>query len=328
MESKPMLKSVWKVFFVMTLLIVYSVNTYAWDEVGHKLTAYIAWQRMTPEVRDRVFKILMSAPEDSDLNTPYDAYNSRSEEAKRLELFMYSSKWSDTVKDRSFTVRHKKYNQDNWHYADIFWKQENGIATRISDFQVKSGVAVAKLSDFERILRGSSYSNEEKSLAIAWMLHVGGDLHNPLHNASRVTALDPEGDQGGNRFVFRERNKTDFGLNLHSYWDGIIRIVKPRKNDECDIDYLRPIAKKIMKKYRFENMSGRLRLGDYAGWNDEGFQFLNSAVYTDELTRGSMPPKKYQKRAFKTSSELIALAGYRLGESFNDFFAAKPAESK
>ena len=322
-------KSSRNALFVIALVFLCSVNTFAWDEVGHKLTAYIAWQRLTPEVRERVFKILMSAPEDSDLNTPYDAYNTRSDAVKKLELFMYASKWPDTVKDRSFEVRNKKYNQGNWHYGDIYWKQENGSASRIADFPVPSGLAVSKLAEFEKILGDGSYKDEEKSLALAWFLHVGGDLHNPLHNASRVTKQEPEGDQGGNRFVLAARTPTSFGVNLHSYWDGIIRRVKPRKNDAWDTDYLRPIAKKMIRKYKYNKMKDRLKLSDYKGWNDEGYSLLNEVVYTDELSRGRMPSKKYRKRAYKTAAEQITLAGYRLGETLNSIFGKQEiAKSK
>ena len=48
-----------------TLGLAFSVQ--AWDETGHKITAYIAWQRMTPATRERVIKILTSAAEDSQL---------------------------------------------------------------------------------------------------------------------------------------------------------------------------------------------------------------------------------------------------------------------
>lgn len=309
-----------KLLMLLVFICIPAVTANAWDEVGHKLTAYIAWQQMTPQAREKVFQILMKAPEDSDLSTPYDAFNSRSAATKKLELFMYASIWPDVIRNRAFEVRYGRYNHSNWHYAKIFWKQDEGKALKINDFPVESGIAVEKLGDFERILRDESLKDDERSVAIAWFLHVGGDLHNPLHNASRVTDLEPEGDQGGNLFVLRPRNDNDFGVNLHGYWDSIIGKVKPRKNDACDLDYLAPIARKIMKKHKLREMSPRLFLGEYTKWNDEGFALLDKVVYTDDLLRGVMPTRKYEKRAFKTASEEIALAGYRLGETMNMIF--------
>ena len=119
-----------KLRVILILLAVCFCSTYAaaWDEVGHKLTAYIAWQHMRPEVRETVFRLLLNAPENSDLSVPYDFYNSRSERIKQLELFMYASIWPDVIKNQKFEIRNKTYNRFNWHFSDIFWKQENGRA--------------------------------------------------------------------------------------------------------------------------------------------------------------------------------------------------------
>lgn len=310
---------VFKSFAIIFLAIVLVTPVFPWDEVGHKLTAYIAWERMNPNVRDKVIKTLLDAPEDSDLNVHYDRFNSRSDSVKRRELFMYASIWSDVIRNRAFETRHKNYNQGDWHYADIFWKQENGKAMILTDFPEESGKAIPKLFDFEKILKDPSYKTEEKAIALAWFLHVGGDIHNPVHNAARITENSPKGDQGGNRFVLRKRAENQRGLNLHSYWDGIIGRVKTRKNDACDTPYLAPIARKMMKKYPYSKMQGRLKLGDYKAWNMEGFNFLNSTVYNG-IQRNQLPSKKYRKRAFNVASQQITLAGYRLGDTLNKVF--------
>ena len=314
-----------KFLILLTILASCSVSVLAWDEVGHKLTSIIAWERMTPGVREKAFKLLNSAPEDSDLNVLYNRFNSRSDRVKKLELFMFAANWSDVIRNRSFDVRYKNYNQGDWHYAGIFWKQENGKANILKDFPEESGKAIQKLYDFEKILRGPSYKDEEKAIALAWFLHVGGDIHNPLHNASRITQNSPKGDQGGNRFTLIPRTETQRGLNIHGYWDSIIGRNKPRKKDACDTDYLTPIARKITKKFKYSKMQNRLKIGDYKQWNIEGYQLLNSVVYTPDLARNQLPSKKYNKRAYQTARQLIALAGYRLGETLNQILSPKPA---
>jgi osmotically-inducible protein OsmY len=318
-----------KFCLVFLIVLCFAPNAFSWGEVGHKISAYIAWERLTPEVREKVFKLLLAAPEDSDLNVMYDAYNSRSEAVKRRELFMFASIWPDFVRNRDFAVRYKNYHQGDWHYADIFWKQENGRAVILENFPEESGKAVPKLAELEKILAGASYKPAEKAVALAWFLHIGGDLHNPLHNASRVTETEPKGDQGGNLFVLRKRTEADYGLNLHSFWDGIIDRVEPRRNDACDTDYIKPIAEKLMKKYPSGKMAERLKPGAYKDWNAESFAFLNGVVYNG-IEREQMPSKKYQKRAYETSAEQIALAGYRLGATLNRIFGgtSEAAEKK
>ena len=298
-------------------------STFAWDEVGHKITAQIAWQRMSPEVRDKVFQILLKAPEDSHLSVFYDAFNARSEAIKRRELFLFASKWSDFIRNRSFKIRNKKYNNSNWHYGSIFWSQKNGKSAILKNFKGAGGLAIAKLHDFEKILRDPKKNDDEKAIALAWFLHLGGDIHNPLHNASRVTETEKTGDQGGNLFVFRQRTKTQRGLNLHGFWDSIIRNGVKRKKDAWDTNYITPIAKKIVKKFPFSKMKNRLKLSEYESWNMEGYKLLAEKVYTSEITRNQIPSKKYRKKAFKIAQEQLALAGYRLGETLNQIFGNK-----
>ena len=43
-----------KVLVLMIFTLGLVLPAHAWDEVGHKITAYIAWQEMTPATRDRV----------------------------------------------------------------------------------------------------------------------------------------------------------------------------------------------------------------------------------------------------------------------------------
>lgn len=304
-------------WFVFNLIV--SSAVFAWDDTGHKVTAFIAWQQMTTETRAKTAKLLLNAPEDSHLSVYYPS-GSRSVSAKELEHFMIASTWSDIVRNRDFKVRYEKYHRGPWHYADIFWKQLEGKAQIMENRS--EGLAIEKLYDFEKTLKNDSVSNAEKAISLAWFLHVVGDIHNPLHNASRITEIEPEGDQGGNLFLLSSPEK-DGGarLNLHSFWDSVLTRNIQRDGDACDSDYIQSIAAKIIKKHPFPKMKNRLRLANYKDWNQEAFKLLNQIVYPNELKRGEMPSKQYQSHAFIKGQEQIALAGYRLGEMLNLIFS-------
>ena len=85
-----------------------SLNSYSWDDVGHKITGYIAWQRMSPVARENVVKLLRSAPEDSHLGAFYMNYGPKSDEMKRMDYFVFVPTWADAVRDRAFPVRYEK----------------------------------------------------------------------------------------------------------------------------------------------------------------------------------------------------------------------------
>jgi hypothetical protein len=310
-----------KLLLTIAICLFISSNSLAWDDTGHKLTSYIAWQQMTPQTREKVFNLLMSAPEDSDLSVFY-LQGSRSEEAKRLELFMIAATWADIVRENKlFKVRNKKYHHGNWHYLDTFWSEENGKITVLPDQESDKENAVSQLFAFDTLLKDAAKSDEDKSTALAWFLHLSGDIHQPLHCSGRVTSWAKKGDQGGNLFTLSPKDAPkEKRENLHWYWDSIVGRNIPRVNDACDWDYLPKIAQEMMKKFPASKYANRLKTGKYGEWQAEGFEIATKEVYKNGLKDFEMPSDKYKKRAFEISQEQIALAGYRIGQTLNEMF--------
>ncbi|MDQ6786124.1 MAG: BON domain-containing protein [Acidobacteriota bacterium] len=312
-----------RIFFLFAIIIVSISSVSAWDDTGHKLTAYIAWEQMTPQAREAAVKILLSAPEDSDLSVFY-LQDSRSAAAKQRELFMIAATWADIVRDKNFKNRNAKYHHGTWHYLDTFWRDENGKVELVTDLQPDKENAVERLFTFDKTLRDASIPDADKAIALAWILHVGGDIHQPLHDSSRVTKYDPKGDQGGNLFMLSPKGATgEDRLSLHWYWDSIIGRNIPRNNDACDSDYLPPIAQTIMKNYPISKMQNRLEIGQFDKWQQEGFQIASTKLYPSSLRFNQMPPESYKKMAFEIAQEQIALAGYRLGAMLNQVLGSQ-----
>ncbi|HXF42137.1 MAG TPA: S1/P1 nuclease [Pyrinomonadaceae bacterium] len=292
----------------------------AWDDVGHKLTAYIAWQRMSPEARERVIAILRSAPEDSQLATFYQVYGVEPVERRKLEFFMTTATWADIVRERAFENRYKKYHHGNWHYSDIFWKQVNGEA-EIIERNGESGLAVEILAKKVNEIKDSSVSDKEKAIAIAWIMHIIGDLHQPLHTSARITDLEPNGDQGGNLFLLSPANTPrEQQLNLHWYWDSIISRAKPFNDSQCEFGYISRIANEITRRYPYRSFGEKLKLSDFEQLKRETFALNTKVVFTADLARNQLPGKNYQKRAFTTAERQIAMAGYRMGDLLEEVF--------
>src|SRR5688572_22429175 len=101
-----MKKSIVNVLLLSLVIVAFSSPVFGWNDVGHKITAYIAWQRMSPAARENVIKILLKAPEDSQLAALYPQ-DSRSVAARQRELFMIAAYWADIVRDRDFPMRYK-----------------------------------------------------------------------------------------------------------------------------------------------------------------------------------------------------------------------------
>ena len=314
-----------KLVALCTFILLPASLSFGWDDVGHKTTAYIAWQQMSPTARDAVIKILRSAPEDSDLSTFYALYGAEPEDMRKLEYFMLVSTWADIVRDRSFEVRYKKYHKSNWHYDDTFWKQVGGKAEILSGFE-EGGVAANKLLDFDKVMRNAAANDQDKAIAIAWVAHLIGDIHQPLHTSARVTDLEPKGDQGANLFLLTPKDTPrEKQQNLHWFWDSIIGRNTPLKGDTCERDYITSVARRIMKKYPRSSFGSAIKLGEYDEWRKEGFALAPTDVFSPDLVRFQTPSEKYKRHAFKVAQRRLALAGYRLGETLNQIFGAAAA---
>lgn len=307
---------------ILTLfLALFSINAFAWDDVGHKITGYIAWSRMSPAARERAIKILRSAPEDSHISAYFMGYGPRSNDEKALDFFMFIPSWADVVRDRAFPVRAEKYHRSNWHYSDTFWRETGGKIEIIPQTE-PGGQGVNKLVDFDKVLKDAAAKDADKAVALAWFLHIGGDLHQPLHTSGRHTDREPKGDQGGNFFLLTaEGTKREDQVNLHWFWDSIVGRNVPYLNGLCEDDYIRQNAETMMSKYPFESQKAWLMLGDYAGWQKESLALAQKEVFRADLERFKTPSDAYRRNAYQVSEQRLAMAGYRMGEFLNEIFS-------
>lgn len=314
-----------RALILAVFLVFLSLNTQAWDDVGHKITAYVAWQRMTPQARDNVIRILRSAPEDSDLAAFYQSYGATPEQQRKREYFMFTATWPDVVRDRTFENRYKKYHKSNWHYDDTFWRQNGTTAVPLNGFE-EGGQAVERLVEFNKTIRDPGASDKEKAIAIAWIMHLIGDLHQPLHTSARVTDTEPKGDQGGNLFHLTPQGTArEQQQNLHWFWDSIVvRAAPPKQGEFCERDYIEPVAQRMMKKYPYSSFQSALKLGDFRALQQESFAYNPTVVFSPDLVRFQTPSAKYRRTAFNLAERQLVLAGYRMGELFNSVFGSAP----
>jgi hypothetical protein len=318
------MKTFIRAFILGAFIALPAMSSFAWDDTGHKTVAYIAWQQMSPTAREAVIKILRTAPEDSDLSAYY-LNGAEPENTRKLEYFMLASTWADIVRDRAFETRNKKYHKSNWHYDDTFWKQLNGTAEVLPKAE-EGGQAITKLIEFDKVLRNASASDKDKAIAIAWVEHLIGDIHQPLHTSARVTDKEPKGDQGGNLFLLTpESTPRDKQLNLHWYWDSIVDRNTPLEGNACERDYIETVAGKIMKKYPRRNVAAEIKPGAFDQWRAESFALTPTHVFSPDLVRFQMPSAKYKKNAFQVAQRQLAMAGYRLGDTLNQIFGGSAA---
>ncbi len=231
----------------------------AWDELGHRVIARIAWDRMTPGARDRAIELLMAPPPRAGLADllPRDG---RPMEERRAEWFTRASYWPDLIRSE----RHPghEYGQSDAHYVNQFWEQTApGAPARPRPDVPLLGELLNRLDYFRGTLGNPAVPDTQQAIDLAWTLHLVGDVHQPLHNSARMTRQEPEGDRGGN--LFRLAGKQ----NLHSYWDGAIGPAFPwMRGDRDEAGYIARIARTIERQHPpAESRIAYVRTGSWIG---------------------------------------------------------------
>lgn len=166
-----------RIKFVATAIIALScaAQMFGWGQKGHDVTAAIAEAHLTPDAQAMVNDLL---------------------EGKSM---IYWANWLDNA---SYTPE-LKYTK-TWHYKNV----NEGV--RYEEMGVNpAGDAVTALKSRMEILANPDASRDDKVLALKILIHVMGDLHQPMH-------LGHANDLGGNRIKVKY---FDRDTNLHSVWD-------------------------------------------------------------------------------------------------------------
>lgn len=296
-------------FFVLSHLSV--PPAFAWNSNTHQVIASIAWEEMQPQTRERVIALLLQAPPDSGISELFPN-DSRPLPERQREFFLNASIWADLVRAPSNKERKEKYSHPNWHYTMFLWKEENGIPVDVNQPPADENI-VERLYFFQDSLTSKKGSPDSQAVALAWVLHLVGDIHQPLHVSSKVTDETVKNDLGGNRFMLDERN------NLHSYWDKILDVKYHRELSGGRIDGVANLIKKRQPKTR---MLAYLKLRRFAQWAREGYECARTSFYPKSLKENQRPQEEYVNWSSGLAEAAIALAGYRLGYMLNSIYGS------
>jgi hypothetical protein len=173
----------------------------------------------------------------------------------------------------------------------------------------------------------------EKSFFMIYLLHVVGDIHQPLHSCSLLNDQFPEGDRGGNSMKINFVDDSQI-TNLHSLWDSVLAadyndIKHPMSEKTTKI--IENEAAKLMKEFPKASLSEldtHLRTVD---WVKESWTICKNNVY-----KGVTMNMKIKKGdAYMTSNlpivkKQLALAGYRLSQMLVKVYHAhqKPGQNE
>jgi len=150
----------------------------AWGKTGHRVVAALADAQLSGLARAHVKELL------------------------GVESLDEAATWPDEM--RSAPTQFWQKTATPWHYVTL-----NGV---IYDHAPSEGDALQALQRFSATLRDPNASLAEKQLALRFIVHLVGDLHQPLHVGKCC-------DKGGNEVKVKWFGKDQ---NLHSVWDSAL----------------------------------------------------------------------------------------------------------
>jgi hypothetical protein len=272
------------------MFCVAAPQTWAWGREGHRLTALVAEHFLSPETRAQV-ALLLAADSNS------------------KETLADIAPWAD-----EYRVAHPETGA--WHYVDIpkaeskFDRNRDCPVSKSDPTSPWRDCVTDRILFFEGRLGDTSLSLQERAIALKFLVHFMGDIHQPFHAMGD--------DRGGNNVKVHFLGSDQCGnysCNLHGVWDD--SMIEHRGLSEAK--YTETLLKEID-----DNHWDRLSGGEPTTWANVSHHYAVLAY----APNGALLSKEYVEAESKVVDAELAMGGLRLARMLNrilgDTAAAQP----
>jgi hypothetical protein len=267
-----------RLVIAVALLHPTATPVWAWGNKGHRLVARVAEGHLTDKTKQAIADLLEQGETLADASTYPD--------------------------------EHKREipGSTPWHFVNVPITASEYDAK----FCSKRGCVVSKLKQFQGILKDKSRSLEDRRMALRFVVHLVGDLHQPFH-------VGDNHDQGGNGLQVRFFGS---GSNLHKVWDSDL-IEKVNHSERQWLDVLQKLdTPESREKY----MSGVPE-----DWATESLLAAKKAYRLpdrdQQIESGESLGAEYLDENIHVVRLRLCQAGLRLAWVLNDALGKSPALS-
>lgn len=237
-------------------------NTFDWGNTGHRAIGEIANKHLSKRIKRKISEIL----------------NGQS-------LAMVST-FADDIKSDS------KYREFyTWHFVNLNDDDTYETSTKNANGDLVTGIEKCK-----QVILDANASKEEKAFYLKMLIHLIGDLHQPMH-VGRLS------DKGGNDFQVNWFNN---GTNMHRLWDS-------QMIDSFNMTYTElanntdPLTKRQVKS---------IQQGSVVDWVNES-KGLAQMIYGSAKS-GEKLSYRYMYDHFETVRSQLQKGGIRLAKVLTD----------
>lgn len=294
-------------FFAAIVFLVPSLAS-AWSDTGHHVVGVLAFEQLEQSEQVEVMRILAAHPDFGRMfDPPANIQQKPAIDRWRIGL---AACWPDAIRDSDA-------DRPSWHYAEgatavignVDYPKDGpataapGVTMNTQKINVLEAIDLCR-----RVYHDRTQSDPQRAVALCWLCHMVGDIHQPCHAGSVYAPCFDYGDRGANRIELVG------GGNVHGAWDRLLggqatandvrqRVFELRNEKPYQPDRLDPVA-----------------------WRNESVEAAKRFVYSPEVgqpiiaaSRGltpKLPALKLSDEYFTTAGEVararVVTAGYRL----------------
>ncbi|OWJ63856.1 S1/P1 nuclease [Inquilinus limosus] len=291
---------------LLALVLLLPQPALAWLGDGHRATGVLAYdllEQRDPQAIAVILRLMQAHPDRARFDGQLGDLTGRDRERETFELMAI---WPDAV-------RRTAYDHPDWHQSQRI------VSSARSVIPYAFGSAQAEFARNLAIARDPTASDADRAVALCWVMHIVGDMHQPLHAAMWMSWRFPITDAGGQWSWVRPSPGAE-PMRLHWFWDSaglagdltasvsgaleaqLVRDPPPPAEDESlspdpETALARWVAHTRALAYDVAYDGGKLRMG------------------TSPRSATVLPPG-YVERARAVSRAQLRTAGQRIGALF------------
>lgn len=296
----------WRLIFAHFLALGVAAPVLAWSEPGHMTTGAIAYDDLAknnPALLPQIEAIIAAHPDQPKLAKHLIGLSGA---ARTRDSFEWLARWADDI-------RGSAYDHPEWHYelrvvssASMVWPFRNGSAREGFDINFKR-------------LQNTAAPMADRAIALGWLLHIVGDIQQPLHAGHwmswRFKATDRAGTLG-----FVRRTPGGAPVNLHEYWDQMFD--QPGQPEATPNAWAVPLAKRWSRAAVLLAAASGTPQQQFSAWLDESKELASSVAYKDAFLRATIDDyaapavsANYRKISQSLGQQRLAAGGYRIADT-------------
>jgi hypothetical protein len=298
---------------IVAALVLVPAPASGWGNSGHMATggaAYDNLRRTDSAAIKTVVAIMQSHPDSARFLRNLAGLTGAARDRRLFELM---ARWPDDIRDST------AYDHPDWHYA---LRVVAPIGT-VLGFRV--GKAIDQFDAMLAMARNAGAPTGDRAIALCWVMHLAGDMHEPLHAGHWWSLRFPKSDRAGT-IAWVRPGPDQPPVKLHEFWDNAPNRLAEGAfaNEAANSTEIAARIEAAFPSTRLtpttpDAVSGASAHEQFLAWVGESTRLAKDVAYTgpaldasDVKTTAPLMSEPYAKQVRGIADERLAEASWRI----------------